>query len=191
VENDDEDWDPIAAAAACPVVRRQGSAWRFHGRVWSADDPTGSIKVPGRWNRGWPALYLALRSHAALGEVARHLTPDRLPRFGDRYRLTEVWVEVERVLDCCADADRRESGIPGLSTDDLCRTDALDLDLPSPTQRFAAAVLERGVEGMLVPSCTRFSGGNLVLFPSQLRPGSRVQILRAEDPTLYVERSGV
>lgn len=78
-----------------------------------------------------------------------------------------------------------------LSTDDLCLTDAYDLDSPSPAQRFAEAAYEAGFEGRLVPSCTRFSGGNLVLFPTRLRSGSQLRIVRAEDPVPYVDRSGV
>jgi hypothetical protein len=119
------------------------------------------------------------------------VTPDRLFKFGPRYRLTEFWIDVERVLDCCADADRRDSGIPRLSTDELCQTDAFDRDPLSPTQRFAATAFEQGLEGLLVPSCTRFAGGNLVLFPTNLLLGSEVRIVRAEDPVLYVERPGV
>jgi hypothetical protein len=87
--------------------------------------------------------------------------------------------------------DRGGSGISGLSTEELCRTDAFDLDPPSATQRFATAAFGQGLEGLLVPSCTRFAGGNLVLFPTNLLPGSEVRIVRAEDPVLYVEQPGV
>ncbi len=69
--------------------------------------------------------------------------------------------------------------------------DAFDLDPPNPTQRHAAVAFEQSFEGLLVPSCTRFAGGNLVLFPTNLLPGSEVRIVRAEDPVLYVERPGV
>jgi hypothetical protein len=136
-------------------------------------------------------LYLALRTHIALGEVTRHITPDHVSRLQDQYRLTEFWVEVQNVLDCCADEDRRESGILGLSTDEVCRINALQLGVPTLTQQLAAVAYEQGLEGLLVPSCTRFSGGNLVIFPTNLQPGSRVRIVRAEDPVLYVERPGV
>jgi RES domain-containing protein len=187
----DDSWDPLAATRTCPILSWRGPAWRFHRRVWPADDPTGSIKAPGRWNHGWPALYLALRSHIALGEVARHLTPDRLSLLQEHYRLTEFWIELQHVLDCCVDEDRRVSRIEGLPTDDLCRIDAFHLAAPTPTQRFATAVFQRGFEGLLVPSCTRFAGGNLVVFPTRLQSGSLVRIVRAEDPVLYVERPGV
>jgi len=105
--------------------------------------------------------------------------------------LTEFWVEIQNVLDCCADVDQRESGIRGLSTDDVCRVNAFQLEAPTPTQQLAAVAFEQGYEGLLVPSCTRFAGGNLVIFPTNLQAGSHVRIVRAEDPVLYVERSGV
>jgi hypothetical protein len=136
-------------------------------------------------------LYLTLRSHISLGEVARHFTPDQLSRLRDEYRLTEFWVDVHSVLDCCADEERRESGISGLTTDEVCRVNAFQFGAYRQTQQVAAVAFEQGFEGLLVPSCTRFSGGNLVLFPTNLQPGSRVQVVRAEDPVLYVERPGV
>ncbi len=39
----------------------------------------------------------------------------------------------------------------------------------------------------LVPSATRL-GDNLVLFPRQLRPDSRVSVVSSRDPQLYVSR---
>jgi len=43
-----------------------------------------------------------------------------------------------------------------------------------------------GVEGMLVPSCTEFSGGNLVVFPDLLDTHSKIEVVRSEDPTLFI-----
>jgi hypothetical protein len=43
-----------------------------------------------------------------------------------------------------------------------------------------------GVEGILVPSCTEFAGGNLVVFPDLLDTHSTVEVVRSEDPTLFI-----
>ena len=42
---------------------------------------------------------------------------------------------------------------------------------------------------MLVPSCTGFAGGNLIVFPAQLRKESVIATVRSEDPELFVDRS--
>lgn len=184
---DQEAW-AAAAVAACPVVPWRGPAWRFHKRRYAADDPAGSLHYPGRFHRGWPTLYLSLRSHIAQGEVSRHLTPRTIPLLRDGYRLTEFWLELDAVLVCCTMPDCVESLVPGVTRDDLCRDTDFQAGPLASSQHLGAAALARGVEGMIVPTCTGYAGGNLVLFPLQVRAGSVVRIVRSEGPTLYVER---
>ncbi len=93
------------------------------------------------------------------------------------YRISEIDVELNAVIDC------REIAALGICLDALLN----DLDYTVP-QRIAAAALATGAEGLLVPSATRL-GDNLVVFPDQLHPDSRLEIVGSRDPVLYVERS--
>ncbi len=179
-----EGWDAGAAVATCPVVRWEDSVWRMHKRRYRADDPGGARKVSGRYNRGldrfseqesFPALYFATAPEICLGEVYRHITPELLPALND-FRLSELFVEVGEVLDC------RSPKALGLSLEHL----AHDTDYEA-TQAIGAATLERGLEGLIVPSATRL-GDNLILFPENLRSSSRTEVVSSRDPRLYVER---
>lgn len=178
-------WTPAAALAARSAEPWRGTAWRFHRRRYAATDATGSGLFSGRYHRGrdafperdtWAALYLALSPEICLGEILRHLTPERLPLLNE-YRLTEVSVSRSAVLDC------RDPTVLGLTTDDLHH----DTNY-SPTQELGAAAVARGVEGLVVSSATRL-GDNLVVFPANLRSGSQIVATSSRDPRLYVPRT--
>lgn len=162
----------------------KGQAWRFHRRTYGATDSGGALLVSGRYHRApdqfprsgvWSALYLALSPESSLGEVIRHFTPQLLPQLNE-YRLSEVDVELESILDC------RYAAAFGLSPEDLTR----DYDF-AITQEIAAAAIAQGAEGILVPSTTGL-GDNLVVFPAQLRSSSRLTVAGSRDPRLYVPR---
>jgi hypothetical protein len=104
------------------------------------------------------------------------MSPESMPRL-NTYRISEIEVELEMVIDC------REIAALGISLDHLLN----DLDY-TVSQRLGAAALAMGAEGLLVPSATRL-GDNLVVFPTQLRPDSRLDVVSSRDPLLYVERS--
>jgi RES domain-containing protein len=123
----------------------------------------------------WSALYLALSPEASLGEVIRHFTPVLLPQLND-YRLSEIDVALEAVLDC------RDAAAFGLSPEDL----TWDYDF-AITQEIGAAAIALDAEGILVPSATGL-GDNLVVFPAQLRSSSRLVVAGSRDPRLYVPR---
>ncbi len=157
----------------------------MHARRYAALDPAGSLLVTGRYHRGrdrfppeevWPALYLASRAEIGLGEVLRHLTPERLSRLNG-YRLSEIAADLVAVLD------GRDATLLGLPRDALLH----DSDY-RVTQAVAAAAVARGAEGLLVPSATLL-GDNLVVFPANLRRESRLAVVSARDPRLYVPRS--
>ena len=180
-----ERWNPAAAVATCPVIPWHGRAWRAHRRAYAATDHSGSLGVSGRYHRAldqfpedqvWPALYLALGPEVCLGEVLRHIRPERLPLLND-YRISEIAVALATVLDC------RDLNAVGLTHDAIWQDD--DYTIP---QSLAAAALTCGVEAMLVPSATRL-GDILVVFPTQLRASSRLELISSRDPQLYVPRS--
>lgn len=104
----------------------------------------------------------------ALGELQRNV---RSHDYGD-YRLTEIWVQLEAILDC------RDTDFLGLSLDNLLN----DRDYP-PGQTVAAAAIDLGAEGILVPSATRL-GDNLIIFPRLVRPSSVLAVVRSIDPHL-------
>lgn len=92
------------------------------------------------------------------------------------YRITEVRVQLSEIIDC------REIAARGISLDNLLN----DHDY-TMSQRLGAAVLATGAEGLLVPSATRL-GDNLVVFPTNLRPESVLEVIASRDPVLFVER---
>lgn len=155
----------------------------MHKRRYAASDSGGSVRFSGRYNRGsdrfsvddtWSALYLALGPEVCLGEVLRHISSEARLRELNDYRLSELSLELDALLDC------RVTSPMGLSLDDVLH----DTDY-SVAQELAAAAIAQGMEGMLIPSASRL-GDNLVLFPSQLRPGSRINVVGSRDPRLYV-----
>jgi hypothetical protein len=91
-------------------------------------------------------------------------------------RLTTLSITIEALLDC------RDPTSMGLVRDDLLH----DTDYRT-TQQIGAASVARGVEGIIVPSATLL-GDNIVLWVSQMRPSSRIDVIRSEDPRLYVPR---
>jgi hypothetical protein len=48
------------------------------------------------------------------------------------------------------------------------------------TQSIGRAAFEVGVEAMIIPSAADSSGPNLMVFPSNLRPGSSIRVLHAD-----------
>ncbi len=177
-------WNARAAMAKIQPLSWNGKAWRFHRRTYGATDSGGALLVSGRYHRApdqfsrsevWVALYLALRPEVSLGEILRHFDPQLLPQLNE-YRLSEIDVELEAVLDC------RNAAALGLSPEDLVR----DYDFAT-TQEIAAAAIVHGAEGILVPSATGL-GDNLVVFPAQLRGGSRLAVAGSRDPKLHIPR---
>lgn len=98
-----------------------------------------------------------------------------MPRLNE-YRLSEIAVVLSAVIDC------RDLTALGIASDTLL----IDLDY-SASQHLSAAAIGLGAEGILVPSATRL-GDNLIVFPDNLRPESRLDIVGSRDPVLYVDR---
>lgn len=182
-------WDELDATLAALSNRPwSGAAWRFHGCRYAATSVGGALRISGRYHRGldfypeaetWPALYLTLAPHIAIAERLRHTSPETFVKITTQC-LSELWVDLRAVLDCCAaiDPDRLTPAVPGLVLADLCSGDF------APTQAIASVARRQGAEGLLVPSCTALRGGNLVLFPDLLQPDSSIRVVVTEVPSL-------
>ena len=158
----------------------------MHRRKYDALDPTGTRFTSGRYHRApdqfdssdcWSALYLSLVPEVTVGEVLRNTPVERIAALNS-YRLSEIAAGFETIIDCRVVTDL------GIPFDALVREGDFIL-----TQEIALNALRSGAEGVLVPSATRL-GDNLVIFPDNMKPGSRLEVIGSRDPVLYVERTG-
>jgi hypothetical protein len=181
------DWDASIAVAACPIAPWNGFVWRGHRRRYEGLDRHGSLvasagfhRAPDRSPPGQArsALYLGLSYGVCLGEVLRHL-PQGLFSQVNKYRLSEIRVDLQNVIDC-RDLARLQLRLEALFRD-------LDYTIG---QELAAAVRQLGCEGMLVPLATGNPDANLIVFPDLLDPVASMSVVETVDPRLYVDRSG-
>ena len=158
---------------------KQG-VWRGHRPKYGALDATGSYIVSARYHVAprdaredpfWPALYTSLDLATAIAEIERNIPIASLRD----HRFTEIWVQLEAVIDC------RDFGLLALPVSMLLN----DYDY-SHGQALAHAAHAAGGEGLLVPSATNI-GDNLILFPDRIRAGSVLQEVRFVDP-VFVKR---
>lgn len=145
----------------------------------------------GRYNRGhdqfdpsecWETLYLSLGRDIVLGELIRHLGMDgkiAVHNLRSR-RISRLRLDLSNVIDC-SDLDRMGINMIDLFPDD----DALEDAAYNLGQDIGSAAFILGYEAMLIPSATRL-GTNRIVFPANLRPGSRIQVIDSVDPALYV-----
>jgi hypothetical protein len=182
-------WDVTAAINTCPIQPWAGSVWRCHSSKYAGNDAAGSLCATGRLNRGAdrfeaqeirPALYTSLALHVALGERLRHTTAATLKMLANQ-RMSRLRVELEAVLILCAPGDCAEFGTVGLDMDRLCRPADYEMS------HQVAAIARNLAEAMVVPSCTKFPEGNLIIFPDRLQTESVVEVVEILDPDLFVD----
>lgn len=181
-------WDAAAAIADCPTVPWVGTVWRYHATRYAGNDPGGSLRVSGRFNRGtdrfpphetWAVLYTSLGPHVALGERLRHTTPSTLSLLANQ-RQSRLRVEFQAVLNLCAQSGCSDLNVAGIDMNALCHPTHY-----ARTQEIARVARER-VEALLVPSCTQFPEGNLIIFPDRRRSDSSITVEDTVDPDLFV-----
>ena len=112
----------------------------------------------------------------ALAELIRWMEPTSPAALNNR-RLTRIRVSLNIVLDL------RDPTVIGLSL-----TDVIDDHDYTITQAVAAAALDRGIEGLIVPAASLVSP-NLVILVENLSVTSRLEPLDWIDPRLFVDRS--
>lgn len=169
------------ASRACGIW--EGRAWRLlHASRYAAEDPGGSYRVSGRYNRSrdffgedaaFPALYLATAPEVAMGEKQRHLTSGNLPQMKNQ-ALSEFRVRLQTVYDLSKPEE------VGIDSEALVNNHDYTF-----SQSLSATLRDRGAEALLVPSATLL-GNNLVVFPDRLHDESGLEILGTRETRLYV-----
>ena len=113
----------------------------------------------------WAALYTSRKPEVAVWEMVRRSAARDL-HFLQNNVLSELDMELSAVLDL---TDPRRIG---LNQDDLTGSDT------TICQSIGRMVVQRGIQGILVPSATHL-GTNLVCFPQNFMPSSVVRLVQS------------
>jgi RES domain-containing protein len=181
-----------AAIGSCERTTWSGHVWRFHGQKYDGDSADGSLKVSGRFNRGvdkfseedtWPALYTCLAPHVAIGERVRHTTPQDLSKLATQ-SLSRLWVKLQHVIVLCSSGGCDQLAFSEYDLDgEFCHP----VDYGATQELAEVAYRTARAEAMMVPSCTGFRDGNLIIFPDRLMRGSHVVVKESVHPNLYID----
>lgn len=178
-----------AIASRLPLaVRFQGVVMRSAGirhataRDFSSGD--GASAKGGRWNpRGIKTLYASTTPVTAVFESYQNFFDFGFSPSSIRPRVfCGAEVRLQALLDMADSSIRRRLGftLPEI-LDEEWQTIQREGD-ESWTQAAGRGAYEAGFEGLLVPSARhRPDGVNVVIFPDNLRAGSRIEILGKED----------
>lgn len=156
--------------AAVAPARVQGRWWRMLSPRWqhlplSGD---GAARAGGRWNaRGTPALYLSADHATAIAEYMQALVHPGT--------LTPYDVASDAVLDLSHAAVRIALGVDDALLTLAWRHERDVLNRKPESWRLAAAAVEAGFDGMMVPSVAA-RGVNLVLWRWH-SAGARVEVV--------------
>lgn len=157
------------------------SATPRYARTGDIVTGAGSARMGGRWNPpgSFPTVYASLQPEAAMSESLATFRYygwnlyDAMPRV---FRALEA--HLANVLDL-----RRPEVLPYLGPW-LERAQSEDwralqrAGLEPMTQVIGRAAFESGLEGLLVPSFASVPNTNLVAFPENFAPGSRIRVIR-------------
>lgn len=169
-------WSASQAIATSPSHRFRGTVWRVHWRAVAPTDWHLSLRSSGRYHRGldlfpadqaFPALYTSLAPEIAIWEMVRRSATRNVLYLRNNV-LTERELDLDRVLDLSDPA-----GV-GLTREDLTGSDH------GTCQDLAATAVDRGFQGLLVPSAA-LPGVNLVLFPRHLPEPPPIRATRSTE----------
>ncbi|MCI0335473.1 MAG: RES family NAD+ phosphorylase [Planctomycetes bacterium] len=178
------------AIAACEqrAIPFQGTVMRSVGirhanakGIFSGD---GAAVRGGRWNpRGIKAVYASQSVITAVREAYQELLRFGFSASAVRPRaFCGAEVSLQSVLDL---TDKNICRAIGFTVAELVDEDWLAIQQESDeswTQAIGRGAYEAGFEGLLAPSARDRPGGiNLVVFPKNLRPGSRIDIIGKDD----------
>jgi RES domain-containing protein len=178
------------AIASClsRAARFQSVVMRSAGiRHASASDfisGEGAAAQGGRWNPpGLKAVYASRTVITAVHESYQNLLDFGFPSVAIRPRVfCGAIVTLQIVLDL---TDKNVRRILGFTLDELLDEDWLSIQQQgeeSWTQAIGRGAYEAGFEGLLAPSARdRPTGVNVVIFPRNLRTGSKIDVLGRDD----------
>jgi RES domain-containing protein len=142
----------------------------------------GSKLHGGRWNPiGIAVVYSSLTPESAMAETLAHNRYYGIP-VEDAMPRTFVAIEatLQAILDFRDGSIRRRLQA---SEERILTVDwriEVHAGREPITQRIGRAACESGLEGLIVPSAADPVGHNLIIFPNNLRAGSRIAVLRRE-----------
>jgi RES domain-containing protein len=161
----------LARIEAAPASPWSGRAYRH---MVNDFPPTLQNTAGARWNpRDVAAIYASLERDAALAEANHRLSLEPLRPRVSRRTIYELRVELADVVDLSATGALADVGVG----DEQLR----DFDF-SVCQLVGGAVAFLGHDGLIVPSA-RFSGLNLVIFPTALQADAQLEVVAEEDVT--------
>lgn len=146
-------------------------------------DGEGAMKSGARWNPPGSirALYCSLRPGTAAEESMRLFEVAGLNRTVVKPRLI---VGIRYRLQAVADLSVLVRGIQGVDLDELMAEEWQKINAQgreTQGQALGRALWDERAEGFLVPSARVPNAMNLVVLPSNLRSGSRQQVLAGEE----------
>ena len=161
----------------------QGKLYRALNPVWARQPLSGegAARFGGRFNPiGLPALYCSLSPLTALREANQvgDLQPTMLVAYN---------AEIERVFDGRSGAALAKFVMTQELLADPGWRDEVAASGKARTQIFAKSLIDRGNNGLLVPSSARGAGAddlNLVLWRWGAKPPSRIELIDDENRLL-------
>lgn len=143
----------------------------------------GAGNYGGRWNpRGLPAIYVSLDPVTAVKEAYQEFSEAGFQAKTIRPRVfAGLSIRLKQVLDL---TDRQVRRALGFTLEDLITEDwaaIQDAGQESWTQAIGRGAARARFEGLLVPSARNRHGANVVIFPQNLRSGSRVDAMAGAD----------
>ena len=181
------------AAKLLSRVESLGSEWRseiddelyrFINPAYSkAEDivnGAGALHASGRWNvKGSCSLsYTSLEPETALAEALAHVryfnlpTSKALPRI-----LVSLHLRARKVIDLRNGDLRRKLRLAEKTIRSLDWRKDNFRGRTAITQAWGEAFSENGVEALIIPSAAAAAGANLLVFPRNLLPGSKFEVL--------------
>ena len=170
-----------------------GDAQSFSGTTYRSCTPRyatetdlltgeGSKLHGARWNpKGIAVVYAADSPETAMAESLAHYRYFGIPV---QSAMPRTVVAIELKLKCVVDL--RESSVRQrlhVSKESMVTVDwrkEVKAGLLAITQAIGQASFDAGVEALIVPSAAQSDGFNLLVFPANLKKGSKIQILNVD-----------
>jgi RES domain-containing protein len=180
-------FDAIAGCAK-RAVSFQGDVMRSvsmrHANATEIFSGKGAAARGGRWNpRGLEAIYASASVITAVREAYQELLRHGFSASSARPRVfCGARVKLQNGLDLTDKMIRRAIGFTLAELVDENWLAIQQGGQESWTQAIGRGAFEAGLEGLIVPSARdRPNGKNLVIFPTNLRRGSRINVIGKED----------